>query len=262
MGGLGNQLFQIFATISYAISNKQKFVFLNTDMLGRRHTYWTTFLKSLAIFTTTKGLNSPNMLRENGFAYSALPKPVSQDTIIYGYFQSEKYFKENYQMIKRLIKVEDQRVALREKLGIETWHNTVSLHFRLGDYKGLQDKHPVLKPDYYLAALKRLSLSSPTIYYFCEKEDNMVIEKVIRWLSSEFLDARFIKADDRLADWEQMLFMSLCENNIIANSSFSWWGAYFNTNPEKKVIYPSTWFGPMLAMNDTRDLVPEEWIKC
>ena len=55
-----------------------------------------------------------------------------------------------------------------------------------------------------------------------------------------------------------MLYMSLCRHNIIANSSFSWWGAYFNSNKEKIVCYPSVWFGNNM---DTRDLCPETWIK-
>ena len=57
-----------------------------------------------------------------------------------------------------------------------------------------------------------------------------------------------------------MLLMSLCDHNIIANSSFSWWAAYFNVNPEKIVCYSSQWFGPK-CNNSTRDLFPENWIK-
>ena len=57
-----------------------------------------------------------------------------------------------------------------------------------------------------------------------------------------------------------MLYMSLCSHNIIANSSFSWWGAYFNTNLERRVLYPETWFGPT-ANIDTNDLCPSDWVK-
>ena len=64
-----------------------------------------------------------------------------------------------------------------------------------------------------------------------------------------------------MSDWEEMLAMSLCNHNIIANSTFSWWGAYFNSNEDKIVCYPSVWFGPELKNNNTVDLFPEEW-KC
>jgi hypothetical protein len=62
-----------------------------------------------------------------------------------------------------------------------------------------------------------------------------------------------------MKDYEEMIFMSCCHHHIIANSSFSWWGAYFNSSPDKIVCYPKTWFGPALPLN-TKDLCPSEWI--
>ena len=73
-------------------------------------------------------------------------------------------------------------------------------------------------------------------------------------------DIQFHFVRDTIADWQQMLLMSVCDHNIIANSTFSWWGAYFNTNPQKVVCYPSVWFGPGVAHN-TMDLCPESWAK-
>jgi tellurite resistance-related uncharacterized protein len=74
------------------------------------------------------------------------------------------------------------------------------------------------------------------------------------------IDLTFEKVDSRLDDWEQMILMSLCQYNIIANSTFSWWAAYFNTNANKLVCYPKVWFGPR-ANHDTKDLYLEDWIK-
>ena len=71
----------------------------------------------------------------------------------------------------------------------------------------------------------------------------------------------FIKIPNELEDWEQMLLMSCCQHNIIANSSFSWWSAYLNNNKEKFVCYPSLWFGPAKNKIDLKDLHPEEWVK-
>ena len=70
----------------------------------------------------------------------------------------------------------------------------------------------------------------------------------------------FIQCSYSVNDYEQLLLMSLCHHNIIANSTFSWWGAYFNSNPEKVDCYPSTWFGAK-CNHSSRDLFPDNWVK-
>jgi hypothetical protein len=95
-----------------------------------------------------------------------------------------------------------------------------------------------------------------------QKEDEEDVQIIIDKLKTKFPECRVVKIDHRIVDWEQMLMMSLCRHNIIANSSFSWWGAYFNLREDKIVCYPDVWFGPKLAdINDTRDLFPETWSK-
>jgi hypothetical protein len=85
------------------------------------------------------------------------------------------------------------------------------------------------------------------------------VEKKIEVLKQEF-PLEFVRGGSGLEDWEQMLQMSLCKHNIMANSTFSWWAAYFNTNKNQKVVYPYVWFGPRSNHHDTKDLFPVCWV--
>ena len=265
MGGLGNQLFQIFATISYAMKHIKPFRFLYKDFLGSRNTYWNTFLFSLKAFTS---LNMPKtiLIKEPAFNYNEIIDPPDGENVkLYGYFQSYKYFEKTYKTICKLIKLEQQKEFVRKKYS-HNYDNLVSMHFRLGDYKKLQDFHPVMTVEYYKQSIKYiLNESEKTllkILYFCEKEDNEIVQNTIQQLQNVYPDCKFVKADESATDYEQILMMSLCKNNIIANSTFSWWAAYFNSREDKIVCYPEIWFGPRLKdINNTHDLFPETWIK-
>ena len=190
--------------------------------------------------------------------------------MLVGYFQSYKYFDMYKKGIFKIIKLETKQNILKTKFANDiNFDTTVSLHFRLGDYKKLQDYHPILLDTYYIDALKQIKKDTNTnniykpirtILYFCEDTDfDEVLGKIYN-LEQIFPELIFIRADNNLQDWEQLVLMSLCSHNIIANSTFSWWGAYFNTNPTKIVCYPSTWFGPKAGHN-TDDMFSENWIK-
>jgi hypothetical protein len=279
MGGLGNQLFQIFATISYAIRMKKPFKFLDIQKLGSgdatiRYTYWHSFLSNIKSFLI-KEYPVIQLLKEEGFSFHELPlyETNHMNILLYGYFQSYKYFQENDTMICKVIGIEKRKKEIMKKMDTteESFHNTISMHFRIGDYKHLQHCHPILTCEYYEKALtyiqdekKTNTYTNPdqkkTVFYFCEEEDHPDVLQKIQKLSMLFPNCLFVRGENTLEDWEQMLFMSLCHDNIIANSSFSWWGAYFNTQEDKIVCYPSTWFGPAIP-HDTRDMYPESWIK-
>ena len=272
MGGLGNQIFQIFATIAYSIKSKNKFQFLAQETLGGgsctlRYTFWNTFFSSLKPFLITS-LPPVNVIRENGFTFQELPvnSMINTNVLIHGYFQSEKYFKEQYEMICRLIGLEKSKQTVLDVLNLrkEDLNNTISMHFRLGDYKKLADFHPIATPQYYENALNHFKRKFPDntfkILYFCEDEDANEVQLTINNLENKFPDYKFERANNTLPDWQQMLYMSLCSHNIIANSSFSWWGAYFNTKLDKVICYPSVWFG-QTANIDTKDLCPHDWVK-
>ena len=164
-----------------------------------------------------------------------------------------------------MIGLEEIKKTVVEKSGLtqDALNDTISLHFRLGDYKKAQHYHPIMTYEYYKKSLNLLKLKEPSrknVLYFCEEEDIADVNETINKLKDDFRGLNFIKASNDLSDWEQMLLMSCCRDNIIANSSFSWWGAHFNMNPYKTVYYPSVWFGAA-AGHDTRDLCPIEWIK-
>ena len=273
-GGLGNQLFQIYTTIAYACQTNKKFFFLNIEELKSsvtdRHTYWDYFLKSLKPFLIDPELINKDKLliiREKGFTYDALPLPISEKkiNILNGYFQSYKYFDYYFQTINRLLKIDDIKVDLTNKYRkLINDEFPVSMHFRLGDYKKLPEHYVILSVDYYRAALSCILETTPLtkVLYFCEEQDLEDVETTIATLRLEFPNIKFIRADPELEDWQQLILMSLCRNNIIANSTFSWWAAYLNTYREKKVVYPNTWFGSKLQKtHDTIDLFPADWIK-
>jgi hypothetical protein len=272
MGGLGNQIFQIFTTISYAIKTRQQFKFYNTKVLGScstilRYTFWDTFFSRLKIFTTSD-FPLLKVIKEKDFTYNELPinEITNNNILINGYFQSYKYFAENYEIICRIIGLEQMKDALLKKMNYEfyTLDNSISMHFRLGDYKKIPEKYNILKREYYensINYIKNRNLSTNfTIFYFCEDEDISEVETTINYLKDNFSEYRFIRGEKSLSDWEQLLLMSCCNHNIIANSTFSWWGAYFNSFKNKIVCYPSEWFGPEMPLN-TKDLFPIDWIK-
>jgi hypothetical protein len=270
MGGLGNQLFQIFATISYAMRTKQKFVFLKIHKTGGgetkiRDTYWNNLLHRLELFLSN---DFPNYIltRETGFTFNDIISEINinkinNNTCLYGYFQSYKYFQDNYDLIYRLLDIDNQKKQISKSYSDFALKNTVSMHFRLGDYKVHTDIYPILTYDYYEKAfeyIQKHNLYYLNILFFCEDEDLDEVNIIVEKLKNRFNHNGIRRASNTLKDWEQMLLMSCCNYNIIANSSFSWWGAYFNSNPDKIVCYPETWF---INNIDTSDLCPLEWIK-
>jgi hypothetical protein len=272
MGGLGNQIFEIFATISYAIKSRNQFKFWNVSTLGGgsttiRNTFWNSFFSRLQPFLIDNIPQPIHVIREKDFTFNELPvyEMLDVDCIIHGYFQSYKYFHEHYQIICRIIGLEKMKEDLIDKLNLnhEYLNHCISMHFRIGDYKKIQAYHPLATYEYYRNSLNFIKNNSTQLYdilYFCEDTDIDDVIQTINRLENEFPDYKFTRGVNTLEDWEQMLFMSCCHHNIIANSSFSWWAAYFNCWPDKIICYPSIWFGE-IANNDTRDLCPPEWNK-
>ena len=273
MGGLGNHLFEIFTLISYSLKEKRYFYFENIPLVyGRTRYYWDTpLLNKLSSFV--KNIPHSNGMvtyRESAFNYNTIPiDNTSQMIKLIGYFQSEKYFLEHKDLIFRMINLKESKELVREKVAPilpTAFENIVSLHFRVGDYAHQQQNHPVMPVDYYEKALEQLLIDTSDkkdwfILYFCEENDIDNVTTKINTLkqNEKFKEFTFIKIPGNLDDWEQMLTMSLCKHHIIANSTFSWWGAYFGDGG--LVYYPGKWFGPGMGVMNTNDLCPDAWKK-
>jgi len=265
MGGLGNQLFQIFTLLAFSYDFDEPIFFSEENLRHgwRKTTYWNTFLTGLMPFLR-KNENTTFIMREPGFNYTPIPQVKNKNFKLFGYFQSYKYFDSWKDEIFNLIRLEHKKNGVKNKLQIP-FENTVSLHFRIGDYKKIQDHHPIMPNKYYFDALTELSNKTNkkdwNIMYVCEEEDLSVVSERIKEFERIFPSMTFERLDGKLQDWEQMLAMSLCRHHVIANSSFSWFGAYFNTSQDKLVFYPSVWFGPSQGYKNMCDMFIPTWFE-
>lgn len=169
--------------------------------------------------------------------------------IIDGFFQSEKYFVQYRKQMLSLFKPTDFiSEYINDKYEDIINCRSTSVHVRRGDYLKLQTHHPTLPVSYYEKAIE----------YMTDRTDQYVIfSDDISWCRSQFVGDNFTFVED--VDYIELYLMSMCHNNIIANSSFSWWGAWLNDN-NKLAIGPDCWFGPSIR-HATKDIIPEAWIK-
>ena len=164
MGGLGNQLFQIFTGISYAIDNKTAFkikfnkayLISPVDGISKRPTYWDNFLNSIRGFTYTERPRLPVFRESEAFKYNKIPS-VAEDFILFGYYQSYLYFDNNKDTIKKLLDIDKNRELVKQEMSnFFGDKHPISMHFRIGDYVKASHVHPILDIEYYKGALKTL----------------------------------------------------------------------------------------------------------
>lgn len=305
IGGLGNQMFQIFNAISYAIDNNTSFVFPDNEVLYAgenttlRYTYWNSLFKILQPYlknekeidkdikilenydSTFVKLPSMEYLRnhiaeKNNVEISKIPYDSLKINLV-GYFQSYKYFEHNYEKIIKILEIEKIKKDVFEFVCSEIdidftyfLNKSISLHFRIGDYIKYENVHIILSDQYYADAIKTIISKDNikekyNIICFCEKDDIDVVCKRIENIQKllynyNIYNYTFMLSPSILNDWQEMLFMSMCKHNIIANSSFSWWGAYLNEEPNKIVCYPSIYYSKNYNKK-VDDMYPEKWIK-
>lgn len=249
MGGLGNYMFQISAAYSVSVRDNKKLLCDYSDNMvpHKPFSHYTQNIFRKIEFSNGIGNHTP--IGEPSFAYSPIPK-VDGDVKLYGYFQSEKYFKHIRSEILFLFNLNQE---IKEKISQKYSHisneDSCSLHVRRGDYLGLSNFHPQQSIEYYTEATKVIGQDKLFVIF---SDD-------IEWCKQNFdflANKEFISGNE---DYEDMFLMSSCQNNIITNSTFSWWGAWLNKNSNKKVVAPKKWFGPSNLHLDTKDLYCDEW---
>ena len=174
-----------------------------------------------------------------------------------GYWQSEKYFCNVYEEIRKAFVFpalkRKENIQIRENIGNT---NSISLHVRRGDYLSAGHYTCLGKTDYYNKAIHYIkeNVSNPVFYVFSDD---------IEWCQNNLelpVDSVFVNWNTGENSFRDMQLMSLCKHNIIANSSFSWWGAWLNGNPDKKVVAPYHFYRKGSGYDDSH-LVPENWHK-
>lgn len=230
-GRLGNSLFQAAATIALAKRNNDDFLF-PCDW-----NYIDDFNIPKKYFSSD--IICKSQYQEPNFHYNAID--YNKDMNLHGYFQSERYFEDYKDDIKLLLTPLSSSSPMLS--------NTASIHVRRGDYLKFNKAFEQLDLGYYIRAVYGLNVKNYIIF----SDD-------IDWCKGVFHGDDFSFSEGK-SEIEDLVLMSKCEHNIIANSSFSWWAAWLNNNPNKKVIAPSKWFGPELSpTHNTKDLIPKEWI--
>jgi hypothetical protein len=283
-GGLGNQMFQYAFSRALAISNNTEILIdvdvfdtcelrsfemdkynINASIFSRKYSKNKILNPQNILIKILKKINLealvPNYYFEKELLFDRKFLDIKNGAYLEGYFQSEKYFLHirkillNEFTIKEGLSPYTKRVAK----SILNSKNSVSLHVRRGDYISVSctnSIHGNCDLNYYDKSIKHIQekIKQPAIFVFSDD---------IEW-SKENLNydnAIFVESDAKRMPHEDIFLMSLCNHNIIANSSFSWWGAWLNKNKEKIVIAPKKWFLDKDKQKKSGDIVPDSWLK-
>lgn len=261
-GGMGNQMFQ------YAMAKAQAIrlgcsLYLNINRfahcsLGRM--YSLGLWKGVGEAITTE---EPNLVREEGLPYNqSIVNKIHSSSSLVGYWQTEKYFKEIYGLLTNIFlpkqPLTSHGILIRNKIESVGCRSTF-LTIRRSDYLS-SDFHGVLSKDYYLRALEELRKSGvdPFVFVFsddpgwCQAELKLPCEMMVAGNFDQTKKGHLGRED------EELFLMRMCHNAILANSSYSWWGAWLNPYPGI-TIAPKTWF--LSKEEDPRDIVPNQWIR-
>lgn len=266
-GGLGNQMFQYAFFLSlkkhhplrlFLIDNNEALQCIHGIMIDevfdvkmKKKSKWFIFFHNNLPFILRK---ANHIVQINDLQYNK--KYFSERgliTIYDGYWQSEKYF---IQIADKILysfrfnekKMNEQTLDLAKKIKSG---NYASVHIRRGDYIPLADYHGLCSEEYYQNAMHTIREKYPNIVFVFFSDDIEWVQKHLKEEGAIYVD--WNKGKDC---WQDMYLMSCCKHNIVANSSFSWWGAWLNRNPRKVVIAPSQWF----KFTPNYDIIPNNWL--
>ena len=252
MGGMGNLLF-IVATC-YALSKKYKstlkfYTKLWNDNKRKNIIKYNMFKNFHLDLNTSRNYNIT--YRENNFFYDDIHIDSYIDNCIHGYFQSYKYFEScKTEFVKMLHNPYSQIVESTIHQFKNNMLTPVSIHVRRTDYLSLSHIHLNLSSEYYSNAISHFSTENSIFILFSDDVEFIQNEPLFKNLPHKII---IDNPDDEYCFW----LMSACTHNIIANSSYSWWASYVNSNPDKLVIAPNRWFGPCGPQHKIRDIIPD-----
>jgi hypothetical protein len=270
-GGLGNNLFQL-ATV-YNIHKKYGFdlkIPTTVSRVGIEQFGQSNKLEFEDLFENIFQYddNLVNTLTHYGHtdvhlkSYNYTPINVSDNTCYFGYFQSYKYFND-VDISKEFILKSDNISFLKEKYDNIFHKKTISLHFRLGGDRVTQHMqffHKNLSLDFYKEALKIIDYNEDD-YNILIFTDNVPI-CVTYYLNNLGFKKNIYIIDNNNNNVLDFTLMSMCDINVVSNSTFSWWAAYMNQKQNKKIIVTEKeWFGPGYKHFDLTDTFPKEWIR-
>lgn len=276
-GGLGNQMFQYAAGKAQALR-------LNTDLYLDKTHFLTTPLGNVNLrqyelfqFSFNQKFKHPNFhwikkylkVKQvyNGFETYIDPHvhfnadffKILDKTYIEGFFQSEKYFNDYSSEIRSDFKFKNPPQGLNLELFNKIQSlNAISVHVRRGDYVNNPEtlkSHGICGLDYYQNAVELIVSKVEKPYFFLFSDEPEWVQQNLK------LDypCEVISHNKGESSFEDMRLMSVCKHNIVANSSFSWWGAWLNNNFNKTIIAPKSWF--INPDWDSKDIIPDSWIK-
>lgn len=277
-GGLGNQMFQYALGRSLSLRHKTLLKFdssyLKSANQSRRFLEIDAFnikieeatKKEIARYRGFLPKIFDNINRDNRKKYILEKSPVFNPSILErsngyfdGHWNSEKYFKEYESVIRNDFQLKNplSPKAMEMQREIIKTKNAVSVHIRRGDYVTIQkiaDVHGTLPLSYYEKAMQKILGPDPDAQFFISSDD-------IVWAKEHFpkkYNVTFLSSGE-LPNAEEMILMSTCKHNIIANSTFSWWGAWLNQNRNKIVIAPKLWFRDL--SKNAFNLIPTTWLQ-